>query len=123
VRCLIVDDNPRFGDEATSLLEHEGLSVVGVASSADEAVRLADALEPDLALVDISLGEESGFDVARLLVDRSRGRVPAVILVSSHDEEDFEAQISASPALGFIAKTQLSAARIRQLLATSGPGH
>src|SRR5919204_6539449 len=85
LRCLIVDDSPRFGEEARSLLEHEGVSVVGVAASGDEAVQLAKALGPDLALVDISLGEESGFDVARRLVDGSNGKPPSVILVSTHD--------------------------------------
>jgi DNA-binding NarL/FixJ family response regulator len=116
LRCLIVDDNPRFGDEARSLLEHEGVSVVGVAASGDEAVRLAEELDPDLALVDISLGEESGFDVARRLVDGSQARALAVILISTYDEREFSARIAASPALGFIAKTRLSAERIRQLL-------
>jgi DNA-binding NarL/FixJ family response regulator len=116
LRCLIVDDSPRFGKEARSMLEHEGVSVVGVAASGDEAVRLAEALRPDLALVDISLGEESGFDVARRLVDGSNARPPAIIFVSTHDERDFSGRIAASPALGFIAKTTLSAERIRQLL-------
>ena len=116
LRCLIVDDNPRFGEEARSLLEHEGISVVGVAASGDEAVRLTEALGPDLALVDISLGEESGFDVARRLVDGSNSRVPAVIFVSTYDEREFSGRIAASPALGFIAKTALSAERIRRLL-------
>ncbi len=116
LRCLIVDDSPRFGEEARSLLEQEGVSVVGVAASGDEAVRLAEALRPDLALVDISLGEESGFDVARRLVDGSKARAPAVIFVSTHDEREFSGRIAASPALGFIAKTTLSAERIRQLL-------
>jgi DNA-binding NarL/FixJ family response regulator len=116
LRCLIVDDNPRFGEEARSLLEHEGVSVVGVAGSGDEAVRLADELVPDLALVDISLGEESGFDVARRLVDGSKPRSPAIILVSTYDEREFSGRIAASPALGFIAKTKLSAERIRGLL-------
>jgi DNA-binding NarL/FixJ family response regulator len=116
LRCLIVDDNPRFGDEARSLLEHEGVSVVGVAASGDEAVRLAEALGPDIALVDISLGEESGFDVARRLVGDSNGRAPAIILVSTYDEREFSSRIAASPALGFIPKTRLSAERIRQLL-------
>ena len=74
LRCLIVDDNPRFGDEARSLLEHEGVSVVGVAASGDEAVLLAEQLGPDLALVDISLGDESGFDVALRLVNHSTTR-------------------------------------------------
>ena len=116
LRCLIVDDNPLFGDEARSLLEHEGISVVGVAASGDEAVRLAGEFVPDLALVDISLGDESGFDVARRLVGNSDSQAPAVILVSSYDEREFSSRIAASPALGFIPKTRLSAERIRQLL-------
>ena len=116
LRCLIVDDNPRFGDEARSLLEHEGVSVVGIAASGDEAVRLANTLGPDLALVDISLGAESGFDVARRLVDSSSGEPPAVIFVSTYDESEFSGRIEVSTALGFIPKTELSSERIRQLL-------
>jgi DNA-binding NarL/FixJ family response regulator len=116
LRCLIVDDSPRFGDEARGLLEHEGVSVVGIAGSGDEAVRLAEALRPDLALVDISLGEESGFDIAGRLVDSANAEAPAVVFVSTYDEREFRARIAASPALGFIAKTELSAERIRQLL-------
>src|SRR5262249_10468379 len=116
LRCLIVDDSSLFGEEARALLEHEGISVVGIAASGDEAVRLADELDPDLTLVDISLSEESGFDVARRLVDSSRDEPPAVIFVSTYDEREFGARIAASPALGFIAKTELSAERIRQLL-------
>ena len=116
LRCLIVDDNSLFGEEARGLLEHEGISVVGIAASGDDAVRLANALDPDLTLIDISLSEESGFDVARRLVESSSRQPPAVIFVSTHDEREFSARIAASPALGFIAKTELSAERIRQLL-------
>jgi two-component system, NarL family, nitrate/nitrite response regulator NarL len=116
LRCLIVDDDPRFGEEARGLLEHEGISVVGLAMSGAEAVRLADELGPDLALVDISLGDESGFDVARRLADGSSDDALSVILVSTYDEREFSDRIAASPALGFIAKTRLSAKSIRQLL-------
>ena len=115
IRCLIVDDSLRFGEEARGLLEHEGISVVGVATSGDEAVGLADELRPDLALVDISLGEESGFDVARRLVDSSNDP-PAIVFVSTYDEREFSSRIAASPALGFVAKTELSADRVRRLL-------
>jgi two-component system, NarL family, nitrate/nitrite response regulator NarL len=116
LRCLIVDDSPRFRQEARSLLEHEGLSVVGVAGSGDEAVRLARASRPDLVLLDISLGTESGFDIARRLVDGSIVDPPAVIFISTYDEREFGSRIESSPALGFIAKTMLSAESIRQLL-------
>src|SRR5262249_26258643 len=101
LRCLIVDDSPRFGEEARSLLEHEGVSVVGLAGSGDEAVRLAEALRPNLVLVDISLGKESGFDVAHRLVESSNPDPPAVIFVSTYDEREFRSRIDASPAVGF----------------------
>ena len=116
VRCLIVDDSARFGEEARSLLEQEGISVVGFATSGDEALRLAKELRPDLALVDISLGSESGFDVARRLADHGDIAAPRVIFVSTYDEREFSGPIEASSALGFIAKTELSADRIRRLL-------
>ena len=116
LRCLIVDDSALFGEEARGLLEQQGVAVVGIAASGDEAVRLASELGPDLALVDISLGEESGFDVARRLVDELNARAPAVIFVSTHDEQEFSDRIAASPALGFISKPRLSAERIRRLL-------
>ena len=116
LRCLIVDDNARFGDEARSLLECEGISVVGVAASGDEAMRLARELSPDLTLVDISLGAESGFDVARRLVDELQEHVPAIIFVSTHDEREFSTRIAASAARGFIAKTELSAERVLGIL-------
>jgi CheY-like chemotaxis protein len=82
-------------------------------------MRLAKALGPDLALVDINLGGESGFDVARRLVSDLNARAPAVIFISTYDEREFSDRIEASSARGFIAKTKLSAERIRQLLATS----
>ena len=60
LRCLIVDDNAKFLEAARFLLDHEGLVVVGVATSSAEAVSQAQALRPDLALIDIQLGEENG---------------------------------------------------------------
>jgi DNA-binding NarL/FixJ family response regulator len=116
LRCLIVDDSVRFGDEAGSLLEQDGISVVGFATSGDEAVRLTNELGPDLALVDISLGVESGFDVARRLADIANTAPPKIIFVSTYDEHEFSGPIAASSALGFIAKAELSAERIRSLL-------
>src|SRR5262249_55439473 len=108
-----------FYDEARRLLEHEGVVVVGIAGTSDEAVRLARALRPDVALVDISLGRESGFDVARSLADEASGDPPAIIFISTYDEGEFSGRIAASRALGFIAKTELSAERVRRLLGSS----
>src|SRR6201986_1495717 len=69
VRCLLVDDNDAFLETASLLLEREGLTVAGVASNIAEALRQARALRPDVILIDIVLGNESGFALARLLAD------------------------------------------------------
>jgi CheY-like chemotaxis protein len=116
LRCLIVDDSPHFLSAARGLLEHDGMVVVAVATNGDDAVRRATELGPDVTLVDIDLGGESGFDVVRRLT-RETGLAPAtVILVSTHAEDDYEDLISASPVAGFLAKTRLSAPAIRDLL-------
>lgn len=119
LRCLVVDDSVRFLESARLLLERQGVQVE-VASTGAEAVRRVDELHPDVVLLDIDLGEESGFDVAR----RLSGRVSdvawsgelSIILVSTHAERDFEELIEASPALGFLSKSSLSADAIQELL-------
>jgi DNA-binding NarL/FixJ family response regulator len=117
LRCLIVDDSPRFLDAARGLLERQGISVVGVASSSAEALRRTRELRPDVTLVDIDLGGESGLELARRL-HHEAGPTP-VILVSTHAEEDYAELIAASPAVGFLSKSTLSAGAIHDLL--SGP--
>ncbi len=118
-RCLIVDDNETFLEIVRGLLEQEGLSVVGVASSCADAVRLFETLLPDVVLVDIFLGEESGFQLARRLVEDGQGTRATVILISTHAEADLAELIAASPAAGFLPKVHISAKAIRELVDTS----
>jgi DNA-binding NarL/FixJ family response regulator len=115
LRCLIVDDSRRFLDAARGLLESQGMAVVGVASTGAEALRQVEELRPDVTLVDLDLGGESGFEVARRL-ERNVGPRPRMILISTHDEQDYADLIAASPAVGFLPKSALSAAAIRRLL-------
>jgi DNA-binding NarL/FixJ family response regulator len=117
LRCLIVDDNAGFRAEMRALLEEEGISVVGAASSGIEAIRQIDKSRPDVVLIDIDLGEESGLALTRSLGDAINGAaLPNVILISTHDESEYADLIEASPAIGFLAKTDLSAMTIRQML-------
>jgi len=115
ITCLIVDDHAPFLEVARDLLESEGLSVVGVASTIGEGVRLARELQPDVALVDIDLGAESGFDLAQRLAELDDG--PAVIFISTHSESEFPDLIAESPVAGFLPKADLSATAIQRLLA------
>jgi CheY-like chemotaxis protein len=115
-RCLLVDDSEAFLETASLLLEREGLTVVGVASSIAEALRQARALRPDLILVDIGLGDESGFDLARLLTQDGQGVGAEVILISTVAEADYRELIDESPAAGFLAKSELSVRGISRIL-------
>jgi CheY-like chemotaxis protein len=116
LQCLLVDDNDAFLQAASALLEREGLAVAGVASSIAEALRKARALHPDVVLVDIGLGDESGFDLARLLTSDGRRDSATVILISAHPEVDYAELIAESPAAGFLAKPELSAPGIIAIL-------
>jgi CheY-like chemotaxis protein len=109
-RCLLVDDNDAFLQTASLLLQREGLTVVGVASNIAQALRQARVLRPDLILVDIGLGDESGFDLAQLLAQLlARDDLNAeVILISTAAEADYADMIDDSPAAGFLAKSDLS---------------
>jgi CheY-like chemotaxis protein len=114
---LIIDDNPAFRTMARSLLARDGLIVVAEAGTGSDGVQQAKRHRPGLVLVDVQLPDFDGFEVAERL---SRFEAPPdVILTSSLDAADFGALVASSPALGFIAKADLSAAAIEELVARS----
>jgi DNA-binding NarL/FixJ family response regulator len=114
--CLIVDDSPEFLAAARQLLVDDGVSVVGVAETGDEAVAEALAQRPDIALVDVDLGSESGFDVAERLAGLPDGG-PPVILISAESGSELAELVDTSGALGFVSKTDLAGDAIRRILA------
>lgn len=116
LRCVLVDDDEEFLKVARALLEREGVTVAGVAYNSAEAVQRAQALRPDVVLIDIRLGQESGFEAARRLANN--GLSAALIMISTHAGEDYAELIAESPAAGFLPKAELSAAAIRRILET-----
>ncbi len=116
IRALIVDDTPAFVEAARNLLERQGIIVVGIASTSAEAIQQVAELRPDVTLIDIDLGAESGFDVARLIAQAPGHASSPAILMSAHRADDFADLICASPALGFIAKMDLSAKAVHAVL-------
>ena len=119
MRCLIVDDSADFVDAARGLLGCAGITVVGVASTSADALGLFEQLRPDVTLVDINLGVESGFEVAEQL-HRAGGPSPSpVILISTHAAQDFTELIETSPAVGFLSKSALTCGAIHDLVGGS----
>jgi CheY-like chemotaxis protein len=119
LRCLLVDDNPAFLEAATVLLEREGVTVAGAAASIAEGLRQARALRPDVILIDVGLGDENGFGLARRLTPNGQADSAALIMISAMAEADSAELIAGSPVAGFLPKSQLSAGGISRLLGSS----
>jgi DNA-binding NarL/FixJ family response regulator len=123
LRLLIVDDSDQFLEAARALLVRQGLDVVGVASTGADALRRARELRPDLTLVDVDLGDESGVDIARELIKAAGPERAPVVLISAYREEDLRDLIDGSPAVGFLSKSRLSAQALHGLVdEASGDG-
>jgi DNA-binding NarL/FixJ family response regulator len=114
LRCLIVDDSEEFLVSAARLLESQGIEIVGSATSGGEALELAAALEPDLALVDIELADEDGIALGNEL----EARTPStrVVLISAYERDDLSDLIADSRVAGFLPKSDLGATAIAGLL-------
>jgi DNA-binding NarL/FixJ family response regulator len=119
LRCLIVDDNERFLQVASSFLARDAIEVVATVTTSAEALVQTAELRPDVVLVDIGLGEESGFDLARRLVHTFPDLRSGIVLISTRSEEDYEDLIASSPAVGFLSKSRLSAPAVRALLSAN----
>ena len=115
LRCVIVDDDPAFLQAARALLEADGATVAGTARTGASAVRQVDALRPDVVLIDIRLGRESGFDTARQLA--AGDSHAALIMISTYAEADYADLLAESPVIGFLPKVELSEPAIRRILA------
>jgi two-component system LytT family response regulator len=95
LRTILVDDEPLARDELAFLLsEVGGVEVVGQASDAQEALKLAEREEPQLAFVDLRMPGPDGIALAQAL--KRRHPELQVIVVSAHDDaalRAFEAQV------------------------------
>ncbi len=101
LRTLIVDDEPLAVERLQVLCaDLDTINVVGTASDGAAALRLIDALSPDLVLLDMTMPELDGLGVARLLAEKSSA--PAVIFVTAH--EDFAVEAFDLEAIDYVLK-------------------
>jgi two-component system chemotaxis response regulator CheY len=112
---VIVDDSAGFRRLAARLLRDQGHEVAGEASTRQEAVALARGLAPDALLVDVHLGADDGWQVARAV--RALERAPRVVMVSSDPGAGDPALVAGSGAEAFVAKEALAATDLGALLA------
>lgn len=106
-KVLIVDDNLLVRRTLTQLInQHQDLIVCGHASSVDEGTEIAVRLKPDLALVDLTLGDDDSFQLIRQL----RERLPhtRILVLSMHEEDVFAFPVLRAGANGFVMKQKAS---------------
>ena len=85
IRVLIADDEPLAAERLQLLLARaNGASLVGTASDGESAINMAEALSPDLLLLDIAMPGLDGIDVARSLAGPHPS--PAVVFVTAFDQ-------------------------------------
>lgn len=102
-RVFIVDDHAIVREGLSQLINHWGdLVVCGESGDAREAMELVQRLEPDLAIVDISLKDVDGLDLIRQL----RARLPQlpILVLSMHSEKLYAERVLRAGARGYIMK-------------------
>ncbi|MER5335466.1 response regulator transcription factor [Micromonospora sp. NPDC002717] len=103
IRVAVVDDHPVFRLGMTALLASTaGLRVVGEAADADEALRVAATLRPDVMVMDLHLGGRSGVEATREIVGRHPGI--GVLVVTMLDDDDSVFAALRAGARGYLLK-------------------
>jgi len=105
IRVFIVDDHPAIREAVADTIDGTmDLEICGQASSSDEAFRMIEDLEPDVAIVDISLNDAHGLD----LVQNVRAQYPDVkmIVFSMYDENVYAERAIRAGASGYLMKSE-----------------
>ena len=103
IRVILADDERLIRDAVAGMLSLvDDIEVVGTASTADEAVTLAVATEPDVAVLDVQMPGESGLTVPKELADR--GLATRCLILTSHAVSGTMQKAMVSGAQGFVPK-------------------
>jgi DNA-binding NarL/FixJ family response regulator len=118
VRVLLVDDQAAFLRAMVGVVqETPGFEVIGAAASGEESLRLAEALLPDLVLMDVNLPGIDGLEATRRL--HARGSyAPVVFLLSTHDQDAGDRFAAESGAAAYVTKWSFGPDRLEDLWST-----
>src|SRR5262245_16489240 len=106
IQILLADDHVMVRQGFRALLEQAGLTVMGEASDGQEALELAQAQPPDVAVLDLRMPRFNGLETAR----RLRAALPQtkVIMLTMHADDHYVLEAIQTGAVGYVLKTQAS---------------
>ena len=104
VRVLLADDNPSMLQAARRILEPE-FQVVGTVNAGEALLEAADALKPDVFILDISMGMLNGLEAARLLL--RTGSKAKIVFLTVHQDQEFVEEAFSAGALAYVVKPRL----------------
>ncbi len=123
LRCLIVDDDYDYAEIARDLLEAEGISVVGVATTGAQALRLLPDLWPDIALIDFVLGDDNGLELIARIDRAGLTRETIMVMCSTYAEDDIVDAVAPGLKVNFLTKADLSGHAIRNIHGNGNHGN
>ena len=101
-RLLLADDHRMLRDGLRRAMTEHGVDVVGEASNGEEAVRLAQELQPDVVLMDVTMPVLDGIEATRLI--RSQLKNTQVVILTMHGDSDLMARALQAGAAGYVVK-------------------
>jgi len=103
IRVVLADDHALVREGTAELLERAGgIRVVGQAADGLEAIRLVEALRPDVLLLDLAMPGLDGLEVTRRV--RSASAATAVVALTAHDEDAYVLAMLEAGARGYLSK-------------------
>ena len=103
IQVILADDHQIVRQSLKVLLEREGLKIVGEASNGQEAVKIAESLHPDVAVLDVSMSVLNGIDAAKEI--RKVSPQTKTVFLTVHDEDPYLLDALRVGAKGYVVKT------------------
>jgi DNA-binding NarL/FixJ family response regulator len=106
IRVVLADDHALVRQGLRALLEREGFEIVGEISDGQEVARVVPVLQPDIAIIDISMPLLNGLGAAHEL--RKSSPKTKIVVLTRHDEDQYVAEAIRAGVQGYVLKRQLA---------------
>ncbi|HKV25450.1 MAG TPA: response regulator transcription factor [Candidatus Acidoferrum sp.] len=114
LRLLIADDHELVRHGIKSILAaHRGWTIAGEARDGEEAVRMAEEIQPDVAILDVTMPKLDGLEAARIIAKKSPRT--QILILTMHESVQMLRQALDAGAKGYVLKSELAADLVKSV--------